>query len=693
MQPKSLAIWIMRIPYVVLLLLLTATLSNAQSDSLILQSKADEMLNTSTQFVEYNTPYTHSLSSRLLKNEPISLTVFTSEEIEKLGFDNLYDLLNYLPGFQSFENVSAYGTMPKVTVRGVHHELNSSVLILLNGKRLNDALFSSATAMLKYFNLRIISRVEVARGTGLVRFGNESYTGIINLISNTDKTDAILDFRSPFGVSLSGNATKNLGTTSKFSISGATMETAGFNYNFQGARTRSPSTTNQLIAGYETAKFRTQAFYSSHATRDFLEFGYLANSINRTLDQTFHLNLDYDYVDTERLFLSASVFGTYSRKETVALLQPKSRSASGEDWIGGPILKGVGLNARTDGKYKMSDNNRMNFGLAVINNNVGYIDFLTNHYSADFLQISPDSASLQSSIREIENPLKLAMERRSQLNYSGYLEFDFNLSDKWSISVGSRAEKYNIVSKIEVNPKASFIYHSSNSTIKLVGSTSSRLPSLAERYFNTFTLNGNNSLAVERSQSAEFIYLQNYEYSSFEVSLFYSRQENRIFYDHSIESWRNQESESIMQGAEASLNANISKRIKLHLNYSVALGDLSSLVFEHYGNLGLNYHNNKWNIHLSSLYRGKISESENLNSQRANDFDEIYFLVNLKMTRYVNPRLALFVFGNNITNMRAKTQSDNLISTGGFPLIAQGVEIRAGIKFQFGFTPVEEKNE
>jgi iron complex outermembrane receptor protein len=183
----------------VILLLLSVNTVFAQSDSLVLRSSADEMLNVNGRVLESNIPYSTSIFQEISKDEVVSFTTFTSEEIENLGFNNLYDLLNYIPGFQSFQNSSPYGVMPKIAVRGVSHEFNSSILFLLNGKRLNDSMFGSGTALMSYFDLRIVKRVEVIRGAGTLRFGDKASIGLVNLITNTDQTNASVDLRVPLG--------------------------------------------------------------------------------------------------------------------------------------------------------------------------------------------------------------------------------------------------------------------------------------------------------------------------------------------------------------------------------------------------------------------------------------------------------------------------------------------------------------
>ncbi len=675
----------------VIILLLSANALFAQSDSLVLQSSADEMLNTDTRFLGSITPYTSSVFNQLPKDEVASMTVFTSEEIENLGFNNIYDLLNYVPGFQSFENISAYGAMPKVSVRGMNHEFNSSILILLNGKRLNDALFASGTSFMRYFSLRLVKKVEIVRGSGTLRFGDKAYVGLINLITNTDKTDAFIDVRVPWGTSLSMNANKNIGSTSRLTLSGTGFETSGHKYNFDGQETKSPSIVGQLVLAYETPKFRAHSFYSSYNSRDFVNVGYVANNINRTQDQLFHLNLEYDWVNDEKLLLTSSLSGNRVRKELVSLLASDTSTASGEPWYGGPLIGGIGLSFRNDGKYDFSKAHKIKFGLGLLTNSVENVNFFSNHFDANFTDLSPQDTTAQSSIFLVENPSQTRMRESRQFAFNGYFQYDLALSERWKFSAGTRVDKYNS-SDFELSPRASLIFQTpSQSTFKLLASSTVRIPSLAETAINLFSLQGNALLETEKMESVEFIYMKDMKRFSFMGSIFANRQENRIIYNQLTGSWQNLSEETVVKGGEVSFRAVLEKRLTLNMSYSLAYGDLSALVYRHFGTLGLSYSTNKINLMLSSLFRGRASNSNNFTEGITPDFEENYIVFNIKMRYRSSPRLTFFVFGQNLSNERFRTTSETLFTTGGFPLVATGAEIRGGIEFRFGLISVEGK--
>jgi hypothetical protein len=142
-----------------------------------------------------------------------------------------------------------------------------------------------------------------------------------------------------------------------------------------------PLTFGQLALGFETTNFRVQAFYSSNNSRDFVNFGYVANNINRTIDRAFNLSLEYDLLKTEQALVTTLITGNQTRKESVGVLGLATETVSGDQWIGGPFIKGTGTNIRTDGKYDFSNTHRIRFGIGLIGNFVSKPGFYSTRVS------------------------------------------------------------------------------------------------------------------------------------------------------------------------------------------------------------------------------------------------------------------------------------------------------------------------
>ncbi len=355
------------------------------------------------------------------------------------------------------------------------------------------------------------------------------------------------------------------------------------------------------------------------------------------------------------------------------------------------LIGGTSLSFRNDGKYDFSDTHKIKFGLGLLTNAVDNVDFFSNHFDANFTDISPQDTTAQFNIVLVDNPSQTRMRESRQFAFNGYFQYDLALSERWKFSAGTRFDKYNN-SDFELSPRVSIIFQTPNkSTFKLLASSAVRVPSLAETSINLFSLQGNSLLETEKMESVEFIYMKDMKRFSFVGSIFANRQENRIIYNQITGSWQNLPEETIVKGGEASFRAVLEKRVTLNMNYSVAYGDVSALVYRHFGSLGLSYSTNKINLMLSSLFRGRASNSDNFTEGITPDFEENYIVFNIKMRYRSNPRLTFFIFGQNLSNERFKTTSETLHTTGGFPLVSTGSEIRGGIEFRFGLISVEEK--
>jgi len=132
-----------------------------------------------------------TLTEKSLKNVPAAVTVFTREEISRLGMDYLHELLNLVPGYQS-QRSSDMSTASNYSSRGRRQGANSrEVLLLLDGRPMNDARTGGPVSGMRV-PLGQIERVEIIRGPGSAIYGSNAFTGIINVITAHDENQASL---------------------------------------------------------------------------------------------------------------------------------------------------------------------------------------------------------------------------------------------------------------------------------------------------------------------------------------------------------------------------------------------------------------------------------------------------------------------------------------------------------------------
>jgi len=120
---------------------------------------------------------TASRTEEKLKEVTSSVTVVTEEMIKKSSVSDMSELLRQ-QGFQ-VEGFPAGGqalTLRGMKQKGLGNDLNSAVLILLNGRR-----FGGPT--LDFIGLANVERIEIIRGPAAVQYGPAGMGGVVNIIT------------------------------------------------------------------------------------------------------------------------------------------------------------------------------------------------------------------------------------------------------------------------------------------------------------------------------------------------------------------------------------------------------------------------------------------------------------------------------------------------------------------------------
>ncbi|MCB1619759.1 MAG: TonB-dependent receptor [Thiothrix sp.] len=161
-----------------------ALLQILQACSLILSgtvTQAQELLEGDIYALMSET--TVSVASRTAESiikAPARVTVFTRRDIEALGVQNLFDLLEQVPGFSrlaNFHDVVAYAN-------GLS---TSSFMIYRDGSLIRDPIEQRYHSNPPYIDLGNVERVEVMHGSGSVLYGQGAAAGVVQLISRRNE--------------------------------------------------------------------------------------------------------------------------------------------------------------------------------------------------------------------------------------------------------------------------------------------------------------------------------------------------------------------------------------------------------------------------------------------------------------------------------------------------------------------------
>jgi outer membrane cobalamin receptor len=127
-----------------------------------------------------------TLTKESIKTVPASASIYTHKEIARLGIDSLNDLMNLMPGFQSYRTSDAPVQYP-FSVRGRRiGTAAAEVLVLMDGQRYMEPASNGSGRIFPKIPLDNIERVEFIRGPGSAIYGANAMLAVINIITKKE---------------------------------------------------------------------------------------------------------------------------------------------------------------------------------------------------------------------------------------------------------------------------------------------------------------------------------------------------------------------------------------------------------------------------------------------------------------------------------------------------------------------------
>lgn len=152
---------------------------SAQSDQGLGDLSLEDLMNVKVETVVGASKYRQRVTEA-----PASVTIISSDEIQRHQYRTLADVLRNVRGFYvTYDRNYHY-----VGTRGFIRpgDYNSRILVLIDGHRLNDSIFGGALIGQELpVPVDLIDRVEVIRGPGSSMYGSSALFGVVNVITKS----------------------------------------------------------------------------------------------------------------------------------------------------------------------------------------------------------------------------------------------------------------------------------------------------------------------------------------------------------------------------------------------------------------------------------------------------------------------------------------------------------------------------
>lgn len=156
-------------------------LSAPNTHAIDLQTDNTDLFEMSIQDLMSITVNVASNQQRSMQQQPSTVTVITENQISRSGARYLIDLIKQVPGF--WVGADTIGTF-SVSFRGVWG-MEAKILLIIDGIEQNELAFGSLVLGNRY-PVSTMKQVEIIRGPGSVKYGNQAGLAVIKVTSKGD---------------------------------------------------------------------------------------------------------------------------------------------------------------------------------------------------------------------------------------------------------------------------------------------------------------------------------------------------------------------------------------------------------------------------------------------------------------------------------------------------------------------------
>lgn len=546
-----------------------------------------------------------SKTSETLSSVPSTMSVFSRKQIQALGVDNAYEVMNFVPGMQSTRG-DWVGAVPKDHARGVYLD-SGNVLVMINGERVNESSFGKASVYMPYIPIEVIEKIEFIRGPGSALYGSNAFLGVMNIVTSKERNALQL---------VVGNNGR-YGATGQFntSFSDDTALFASFSYDQKGGESypqgvKDPLEAIYLEAGVDYKKLQLRARYNETSLDEFLNLAGYSTQNQHTSDNTF-VGIKYNWINNDKLKLDSSYSYTKHNISSAGLIAAFDDIP---DFLLGPAWQTTDSKFETELSYQFENQWQLAAGIEYAEAKQVEAGVRTNYYDDESMLVIIDRAYYQQGIVTVMDFPEFASLKYTFETYSAYGQLKIPYSDSLTLFVGARYDDVkNIDSKL--SPRLAGVYViNPEHTVKVQYGESFRTPVTNELFSNDDVTVGNPSLRSESVKTTELVW--HYQTSELQANavLFYNELNDFI----NIEPTQSNEALFTFKNSFNTQNSGIeldgtwqsSKEFSVTGTYTQYFEDPINASFKRFASLVSSYNlSDSWQVSLNLLWRDKVEVS------------------------------------------------------------------------------------
>lgn len=644
--------------------------SAARADGDFLNMELEELLQV---------PVTGStLSNESLRTVPAAVTVFTRDQLDRLGFDYVYELLSLVPGYQNTrgaENAYQYS----FSARGRRSSGQArEVLVVIDGRMMANPRSGAVDTTYPFIPLEQIERVEVIRGPGSAIYGSSAFNGVINIITRTGDTNARVELGSDDRRMFSTSASGRLGEGPdgwNGNLYARLYSDDGQSYQVLDTSSRLPITTSdsRQTLDLDTSLIRgdtkIRASFHRNRAQKFYVIENTENDFNRTEHSLQQVSLEQrlpivDGVNTQ--FYAGYLVGMQDLHillASAALVGPVSNPRVNEPLLGIGKIRGENINIRLTNDWVIDNNTNALWGLewkreedaySDTYNNYDLLQFLAGKYPVTYYGNFDHSAPLS---------------RGDMFEAAGiYGQYQRDLWDGTRLTLGARYD-YHQQRGEHVSPRLGLVHQMNDiHSVKLLYGEAFRAPSLGETgVINNPLIVGNPKLDFELVRTWDLIWMANWNLTSISLGAFRNDYRDPIIAGliGTTRTYVNG-GEEHSDGIEFEVQQNVTRNWFMRVTYTdfLSLPDSAFREAQQLAGLELNYNEGRWNWNLAAWHQSE-RQSPGLGGTR-NTLDS-YWVLNSKLRYKLSQSVTLNVQCKNLADEQYNTPAQGVNLPQGAP--------------------------